>query len=138
MLINVIYVTQTLCSNPTPNDIRNWCRVVSDVYVGIVQGLSEFVILIFLYLTNMFLITTNGAQLSGISGEVTEGEGHALVPRDDQWLELSICYHMCNSHFCMLLLLSCTITISLPHCKFLHKLVAIASKISKIQQQTSK
>ena len=83
----------------------------------------------------MFLIMMmNGAQLSGILGEVTGGKGHALVPQDAQRLELSVCYHTHNSHFRMLLLLSCTITISLPHCKFLCKLVVIASKISKIQQ----
>ena len=79
-------------------------------------------------------MTMNGAQPSGLSGKVMGGEGHALVPQDAQRLELSVCYHTHNSHFRMLLLLSCTITILLPHCKFLCKLVVIASKISKIQQ----
>ena len=102
LLLSPDPITQMLCSNPTLNNIRNWCRVVSDAYVGIIQGLSEFFILIVLYLTNIFLITMmNGAQLSGILGEVTGGKGHALVPWDDQWLELSIYYHKHNSHFRM-------------------------------------
>ena len=75
--------------------------MVSDAYIGIIQGLSEFFILIFLYLTNVFLITTmNGAQPSGISGKVMGGKGHALVPQDDRWLELSVCYHTPTGHFC--------------------------------------
>ena len=36
-------------------------------------------------------------------------------PRDARHLELSVCYHKHSSHFCTLLLLSHTITISLPH-----------------------